>query len=152
MFDSGNSGNGFFYGWFSFGHITLMSCLFIIYMRIAAFSNTFSFSFIISLLTAALMFLILWIAESSISGSKLYQSFFEIFQKPHIYIHFTALFGLALIQYLVIKIDFYLPLKEISDSTTSDQAFDLVASHSHSGNDSDRGIKDSLMGSSSSGR
>ena len=151
LFDSGTFSKGLFYGWFTFGHMTLFGCLFVIYARLFAISNTFSFASVISIYSAIILFLVLWMIESSISGSKLYQTFFETVLNPQLYIYFNTLLGLAMVQYIFVKMEFYLFGSEVFESSSVQDSFKAVNSRSQSNSEhgSGRDMRDSLMGNSS---
>ena len=151
LFDYGTYSKGLFYGWFTFGHMTLFGCLFMIYLRLFAISNTFSFAFMISFQSGVILFVVLWVIESSISGSKLYQTFLETVLNPQLYIYFNGLLGLGMVQYIFVKMEFYLFGSEVFESFSKQDSFKPVKSRSQSNSEQGSGqnMRDSLMGNSS---
>ena len=125
MFDWGNYKDGVFYGWYTFGNMISMGVVITVNFRILVLSNAFSlWNLIVTLISIGSYFGI-WFFESSLSSSKLYNTFWELTASFQFYIFLVYVLVISIIEYLIVKIEYYhIDKKFVPDF---DVKFDAVA-------------------------
>ena len=107
LFDWGNYKNGVFYGWYNFGNMISMGVVITVNLRIFLLANAFSFwNFVVIMLSIGSYFA-LWFLESSLSTSKLFNTFWEITATYQFYIYLIYNLSFSIMEYMIIKLNFY---------------------------------------------
>ena len=107
MFDWGNYGGGNFYGWYIMGNMVSMSIIISVNLRILVLANAISIWNLLVTFFSIGCFFGIWYFENTQPNNSLYNTFFLVIQSRQFMLYMVYVFSISIIEYLIIKIEFY---------------------------------------------